>query len=123
MAARTEITVQQLPENGAAFSTLGQIAFTAGDSTNGMKFKNSGREMIILRNGNAATRTATVLGVRDENGRTGNVVLTAPAFATPVDGIAYGGPYPEALFGSDLEFDLDADTNLSIAVVRLPGRI
>lgn len=123
MAARTEITVQQAPENGLAFSALGQYAFTACDSTNGMKFKNSGKEIVVIRNGNAATRTATFLGVRDENGRTANTVITAQAFSTPVDGIAIQALLPEALFGSTCEIDFDADTNLSIAVIRLPGRI
>lgn len=123
MAARTRIAVQQAPENGQPFLTTGAYVFTAADATNGMDFENTGREIIVAKNGNASTRTVTILGITDENGRSSNVVHTVPAFATPVQGTIIGGPFPDGLFGSVCQIDINTAADLSLAVIRLPGRI
>ena len=120
MAARTRIDSQQLPESGQSFSGTGAVTFSSADATNGNSCYNNGRKLILARNGDSSSTTITILGRTDENGRSANVTLTVPAFATPQSGNAIGGPYPEHLFGSDLNIDYSSGTALKIAIVELP---
>lgn len=114
--ARTNIPVQEVPLHGAA---LDDVSFTAADATNDHEFVNTGREILVMNNGDASQRTATVVSVADENGRTGDQDL-APAAGE----ISVAGPFPTSLWNSTLgkvyvNLSPGEDANVTFAVLRL----
>lgn len=115
--ARTQIPVQVLGTRGGGDD---DVAGTAADSANDHYFLNSGRELLIMRNTDAAPKTATVVSVTDRNGRTGDKTITCPA----TTGLSIYGPFPPALFsqrGADrgrVHVDLTTATGVTFAVVQ-----
>lgn len=115
--ARTQIPVQELAANGG---TDADVAFTAGDAGNGMYFTNTGRE-ILLMTSSAGGKTATIVSVADEYGRTGDKTLAPAAGLTGA-----AGPFKPALFSQTASADFgqvfiniapDA-TGVAFAVIR-----
>ncbi len=115
--ARTILTVQAMGRNGGG---LDSVAFTAGDAANDHYFLNSGRELLIMRNSNAAPKTATVVSVADVNGRTGDKTITCPL----TTGVSIYGPFAPSLFGQRgtdrgrVHIDLADATGVTFAVVQ-----
>lgn len=71
---RTDIARTAVPREDAVAPNL-----QAADAANGMKYRNSGREALLIRNSDAAAHTVTVVSVPDEAGRTGDLVVNVPA--------------------------------------------
>ena len=116
--ARTALTVQELGRNGEAST----ITWTSADATNDHEFQNTGREILMCRNENAATRDVTVVSVSDRFGRSGDVTKTVPAAAAGAAGFAAWGPLLPENFNSsgNLAYvDLTVDTDLEFAVIRI----
>lgn len=49
------------------------VTVTAGDASNGNQFTWTGRELLIMRNSGAGTRTFTLTSVADPYGRSGTI--------------------------------------------------
>ncbi len=106
---RTEIVAQsQLTHS------LSEITFVAGDSANGMSFKNSGFQKIIIKTGASSAGTTTVVSVTDSNRRTGDVVLN-----NGVSKIYESSFFEIMLFnsGGNVDIDISDDTDYEIAVI------
>lgn len=109
--ARTELTVQEI-------TTLDGITptYTAFDQPNGMAFLYTGREIVHIKNTNAAGRTLTIptpgtvegLAVADKTitvpGTTGDKMLPVKPLYLQADGKVY--------------LDIDVGTNVTVAIVR-----
>ena len=113
--ARTQIPIQELAVNGG---TDADLAWTAGDDVNEHYFLNTGREILLMRSVDGS-KTATIVSVADEYGRTGDKTI-APAAGK----YAAAGPFAPKLFGQTgadfgrVHVDLDDDTNVHFAVIR-----
>ena len=76
--ARTTIAVTELPGPYAVSAT--SVTWTNADTTNGMQFQATGREVLLVRNTNTtASQSFTVVSVPDSFGRTGDLVHSVPA--------------------------------------------
>jgi hypothetical protein len=121
-AAHTAITVQA----PAQFGGISNVTLTAADSVNGMMFPNDGKTVLVVINNDVATKTVTIVSVPDENGRTGDIVLTVPAAAGGFPGIAITDQLPTALFTQqstdpgNVYVTFSAATNLKVAAIRVP---
>lgn len=71
---RIDIARTAVPAESAVAPNL-----QAADAANGMKFTNSGRESLLIRNTDASAHTVTVVSVPDEAGRTGDLAVNVPA--------------------------------------------
>lgn len=116
--ARTSIPVQEVPLHGAA---LDDISWTAADATNDHDFANTGREILLMKNGDASQHTASVISVADQHGRTGDQDL-APAAGE----ISAAGPFEPSVWNSELgkayvDVGVGEDTSVTFAVLRLLG--
>jgi hypothetical protein len=69
--ARTTLTKTTSPGPHPTAGVAATIA--AGDVSNGNQFTWSGREILVLRNSGASTRTYTIASVADPQGRLGNI--------------------------------------------------
>jgi hypothetical protein len=73
-----------------------------------------------------ATKTVTIVSVPDENGRTGDIILTVPAASGSFPGIAITDQLPTALFtqqstdAGNVYVTFSAATNVKVAAVRIP---
>jgi len=119
--ARTLLAVQNVPQ----FNGLTPIVWTAVDSVNGMMFPNDGQTIVLVRNNDAASKTATMRSIADEHGRTGDIALIVPAASGGVPGEAIFNPENQALFnqvGADagnVYLDFSAATATTVAVLRI----
>lgn len=113
---RTSIPVQENPAHGG---DIDQISWTAADQANGMEFKNDGRTILLMKNGDASPHTATIDSIACSHGRVGDGAIVVPAGE---EGL--GGPYPPAEFdqsGGVVHVDFDDDTSVEVAAVRMLG--
>lgn len=121
-AAHTAITVQA----PAQYNGLQNVTLTAADSVNGMMFPNDGRTVFLVVNNDVAAKTVTIVSVPDENGRTGDIILTVPAAAGGFPGIAITDQLPTALFtqqnsdAGNVYVTFSASTNVKVAAIRIP---
>lgn len=85
---RTNIAIQEVAKNAGA-----ELTETNADQANGQMFENDGRTVLVVRNGDASTRTVTVVGVACSHGRTANI-----AVAVQAGRVAELGPFDRDLF-------------------------
>jgi 3-oxoacyl-ACP reductase-like protein len=111
--ARTAITVQEI---GAHGGKVEDITWTSADETNNHEFVNTGRELVLVKNGSEGSLDVTVDSVADEYGREGDVTISTGASEESI-----AGPFPTHLFNQSdgkVHIDLTDDTSLTLAVVR-----
>lgn len=72
--AQTAITVQTRGVTQDA-KVLADVVMSNADQANGNSFVNDGKTELLIYNGDGATRTVTVAGVADENGRTQDLAV------------------------------------------------
>ncbi len=108
--ARVDIPVQLITAHN-----LATITWTAADSTNDHSFKNTGKEILVIKSG-ATTATLTVVGQTDENRRSQNETLSITA-----NGQFISNTFPPNLFntGGVTQVNLDASTDIYLACVRV----
>jgi hypothetical protein len=93
---RTNIPVQVVPPFGGGIQA---VTKTAGDSANGHEFINDGNTRLWIQNLDASSKTATVVSVTDEYGRTLDTVNVVPAASAGDPGIGTAGPFRSNLWG------------------------
>lgn len=110
--ARTAITPQ---------AAGGAVTFGAADATNGMRFVNDGKTVLIVKNASAAAITVTVRSVPCSHGRLGDLIVTVPA----TTGEAVIGPFAKDLFDQqstdlgNVYVDFSASASVTVAAVKL----
>lgn len=113
--SRVQIPLQVLGANGGGDD---DVTFTAGDAANDHYFDNTSEQvLLIMKNTNGSSKTATVISVADPFGRTGDKTVTCPA----TTGISVYGPFKAALFNQTTGYvhvDLTDATNVSFACVQ-----
>ena len=101
------------------FATAGvAIVFTAIDVANGNCFQSTGREILLINNGDASPHVFTVTSAPDHEGRTGDVSLSIPAAVSiyitqmfPTSGWAVAGL---------ITIPAGQDSHFTLAVIRFP---
>jgi len=109
--ARTAITVVQASRTGAT------VAYVAADSANGMKFSNTGVELLRVKNADAADKTVTI-DSPGECSQGGTHDLTIVVEAGTEETI---GPFPTARFNQSdntVSVDFSAATSTTVAVTK-----
>jgi hypothetical protein len=112
---RTSIAVEEVPFQ----SYDNDITFSNVDAANGMMFPNDGQTVLLVKNADATSKTVTVRSVQDENGRTGDLVVTVAAGKT-----AWIGPLRQKLFcqrstdAGMVYVDFSAATSTTVACMR-----
>jgi len=105
------LTVETIGPHGGELQDISFTAVSASDT-----FVNSGRELIIIKNGDGSPRDSVVVSVADEYGRTGDLTITT---ANAEQSTA--GPFPTRLWnnGGGLVTVTHAyTTSITIAVVQ-----
>jgi hypothetical protein len=93
------------------------VAFTVGDSVNGLEFVATGRELVLMRNVNAGAQTFTLKSVKDELNRTGDI----PAYSLGPGEFAPLYPPLKGFQQPDGKVYIDVSHNdVNIMVLRLP---
>jgi len=114
--ARTNIPVQVAPQYGSAIAS---ITWTSADSVNGMSFVNDGQTVLLVKNGDAASKTVTVSGVA--NSRTFNIA-PSKAYSVNANNSAAAGLFQRDAFNQStgvVHVDFSAATNVTVAAIRL----
>lgn len=113
---RTTIPPTILDHEGAE----NPLVFTAADATNDMRYRNSGREIVLINNGGGVAVEVTFVAVPDEAGRAVNLVVTVAAGdIAAVD--ALEPKWWNQRAGEDQGFtqvDFDVDASVEVAVLR-----
>lgn len=116
---RTAIPITEVPFQGK----LDNISFTAADATNQMMFDNDGSTVLVVKNTSGAAVTVTVLSVKDEAGRSGDLSISVPA----TTGLAFIGPLRQAWWNQTatdigkVYVNFSSGTGVSIAALRIRG--
>lgn len=117
---RVAIAVNDMPAYGAGLDSL---TWTDADATNNHEFVNDGKTLLLVRNRNAAGRTATIVSVADPlSGRTGDKVRTVAA----TTGQSVAGPFEPRIWNqSDGKVQVNVSASASssdyqLAAVRIP---
>jgi len=87
-------------------------------NADGNFFQNSGKEILIIKNGDASAHTATIASADDCNqGFTHNVEITVPAGEERVV-----GPFKQKRFNTSGQASITYDdvTSVTVAVVQVP---
>jgi hypothetical protein len=122
--ARLLLTVQEppgkYPATPLAANSADLIWTAAGaDFADGASFVLTGRELLLVRNDNAAAQTITISSVKDPYNRTGDIT----AYSLGPGEYAMFGPFPRdgwAQADGKLYFAASA-ANVYFAVIRLPA--
>lgn len=111
----------QIPVTTVARAAEGAVTFTAADAANGMFFNNDGRTVLLMKNADAASHTATIRSVPDENGRLGDIAVATAAGATNVSGVLPTALFNQTTAGSlgQVNVDFDAGTSVTVAAIQL----
>ena len=111
--ARTELTKTELP--GRYVDDPVDLNFQAMDAVNGNSFASTGKEILIFRNDDVGSQTATVISTEDAYGREEDQPIAMDA-----DDIKLAGPYPvEGWRQSDRQIYLDTTSaNVKVAVIE-----
>lgn len=108
--ARTALTVQDITRSGV------NPTANSADATNDHVINNNDG-MIFLRitngGGGASAWTANTPGSID------GMALPDKTLSVPAAGTRYFGPFPQEIYGSTLEIDLDVDTSVTVEVMRM----
>jgi hypothetical protein len=116
---RTALTPQVVkgPYPGTVAANDLDITWAAGDDVNGNEFAFTGRELILVRNDDAAAQTVTLLSSATPGyGRTADITtysLAAGEYAAFWAGATQGWVQPGSKFNIDL-----SDPDLKFAVLR-----
>lgn len=114
--ARVDIPVQE----AGFISEIDQLTFTSADAANDHSFENSGKEVLLVKNDDASSKTVTVVSVADPYGRTEDLSVVVPA-----NSVGFVNLLLPSLFNQSdgtVHLDLTADTSLSFAAVRVDTR-
>lgn len=114
--ARTPFTVQQLTGPYPASLVMDSLTWAAADLANGNSFAFTGKEIIIVRNDDAATKNITLTSVVDPYGRSVNVTK---AILTGEYAIFQASDLTGWIQTDGLFYLSGDDVDLFIAVVRL----
>lgn len=108
--ARTEISKTVPSTSGASTN------FISADAINGMYFKNTGEELLLVKNDGTAAVTVTVISVPCSHGRTAHEVVTVNVGETKVI-----GEFEKSLFNQpgtlNVHVDFSAATGVTVAVI------
>lgn len=114
--ARTALTVQQLSGPYPASLVMDDLTWAAADIANQNEVTLTGREIILARNDNAATKIVTITSIAGPHGRVGNItksILTTEYAMWQASGLA-------GWLQSDGKLYLEGDDVLILfAVLRL----
>lgn len=116
--ARVDIPIQTIARN----KEIDDLVFTAADAANDHSFKNSGNELLLIRNDSspAGDRTITVVaGVSGGLKRSTDLTIVVTGGSGNNAGLGCSFP-PDAWNQSDgtVHIDLADDTGVAFAVVR-----
>ena len=108
--ARVTVPLQSLdPEDSVV------LTYTAADATNDHAFTNTGRVVLLVKNGGGGAVQVTIVSTPDARGRTGDEVRSVAAGAD-----ALFGPFARQGWNQADEtvyVDLDADTGVELAAI------
>lgn len=97
---RTSLAVQTIVRNSGA-----QCAEPGADQANGNVFINDGKTRLIIRNGDASPRTATVRSVLCSHGRSGDITCGPIAAGTSAE----CGPFDIPLYNQSDGISVNVD--------------
>lgn len=119
--ARTALSVQEPPGKhpGSIAAEAADLTWEAGDATDLNSYVSTGRELVLVRNDDAAAQTVTIHSVADSFNREGDIA----AYSVGVGEYAMFGPIPvEGWRQSDGTVHIDPSAaTLMFAIVRLPA--
>ena len=115
---RTQITLN----SGVGYGDwlAADLTWTSADQANGMYFNNDGNTVLIVWNGDAASKTVTIAGVA--NSRTFNAAPSNAATVGANDEFNIAGFFDTKAFNQtdgSVNVDFSADTSVKIAAVKL----
>jgi hypothetical protein len=116
--ARTAITVQEITRG----TPLTDLTWTAASAANDHYFINSGREILLTKNGDASPHTITVVSVTDGFARTGDHSLVTGASDNCADGFflpeVWNQRGASELGQVHIDIGSGEDTSMYLAVIR-----
>lgn len=118
---RTAITVQtpKGPYPGTVNANDLDLAWQAADVANGNYFVGTGRELLLVRNGDAGAQTFTITSAPDPYKRTGNI--TAYSLGASEMAHFWLGGNLVGWYQAGNQVYLDAsDADVAYAVIRIP---
>jgi hypothetical protein len=120
---RVPITVNTLPKNGG----LESITWTPADATNQHYYSDAGSVILLARNGDASTKTVTLVSVAEpEFGRTGDKAFVVPAAVGGKSGVIPIGLVSPQGFRqtgtTNVNVNVSASTNLDLAAISITAR-
>lgn len=114
------LTAVQLGQGGGSPSNL-TSALTALGSNTGVLFPNTGREILVVSVGSTPTTPTSDIGTTVQ----GQSVPGVSGGALPTSAISILGPWPSQYDRQDgtldVEIDFSAQTNVSVALLHIPG--
>jgi hypothetical protein len=110
--ARTEIPVDVVSESGVDL-----LIDTVADAL-GMQFSNSGRELLLVKNGGTASTNVTIDFKADGYGRDGSKVVAVAAGATKAIGTFWPELYNQGEKNQKVFVDFSAATSVTVAVIQ-----
>lgn len=117
---RTAITLQEVAKNNGA-----ELTDVNANQPNGQLFENDGRTELVVHNGDASSRTCTVVGVACSHGRTASLAVAVAAGKRAVL-----GPFDKELFnqpsGADqgkvyVDWSASTPTTVKVHARRVTG--
>ncbi len=110
----------QIPRSDLNARTGKQPTFVAADPTNGMQWRNTGTEVIVLATGTNGTATITFPSVPDPYNRTGDV----GPIVQQANAVQYFGPFgPPSVWGDGATLGLidlsGVSGSVSLAVIGI----
>ncbi len=120
--ARTIITPQSITNRNGA-----QVNFVPLDSVNGMQYRSTGREVVLIQTGAGSGVTTTVPSINDAKGRTDPNPIATTGVGIGASTTAQFGPYDPTIYGDgsgniQLNFSSTSGAGtqpLSVAVVLI----
>lgn len=109
--ARTALAIQSIPANSGA-----QLTSATPDAGNGNYFPNDGQTVLVVYNGDASSKTVTVVSVPCSHGRSGDVAVTVAAGAQ-----AELGPFQTDTFNQadgTVQVNWSASTSVKVTARR-----
>jgi len=116
--ARTVLTLQETSRDGL------EVTYAAGDDVNNHSFDNANQDIILHVINGATVCNVTVVTSMTIDGeaipdKTINVPATEDRFIGPFRNDLYGQPEPDAGFAKSVFVDIDDDTNVTIAAIKI----
>ncbi len=116
--ARTVLTLQETARDGL------EVTYAAGDSTNDHSWDNRNQDVIIhVINGATAVVCTFVTPLSVDGLAVAEQIVTVPAsedrFIGPFRNDLYGQSEPDAGFAKAVFLDMDDDTNVTVAAIKI----